>query len=132
MPDADTIAPMNMNIGNDVSVKVVCIQYVGQASAPRPIVRYTRDEALALARKVVAHARLAGADMDALARQWSDLPPAVTALKKEQTDPHFAPAFVLHKGQVSDAITQRRCNPRQVAAVTVHVVIEDRGRRFLH
>ncbi len=84
---------------------IVCIQHKG-AHRAAPHVKYDKDEALALARKIVAHARLAGADVEALGRRWSDVPtpPGGFALQRAQTDPSFAPAFRLTKGQVSDAV----------------------------
>lgn len=86
-----------------VRVKLICVQYVG-ARRQNPTVKLSRDEALAAAQRLVAHARVAGADFDALARRWSDLPATSYQLEKGGTDASFSPAFSLSPGQVSDPI----------------------------
>lgn len=88
----------------EVKVKLICLQYIG-ASRCEPHVTRSKDEALERARQILAHARAKGADMDALARRWSDLAAQVYPLSKQKTDPSFAPAFKLTKGQVSEPVT---------------------------
>lgn len=85
------------------AVKLICVQWAGCAGQ-RANVKRTQDEAVALARRIVGHARLKDADFDALSRRWSDLPPTAYTLDRPKTDPSFAPAFALKPGQVSDAV----------------------------
>lgn len=87
----------------EVQVRLICIQYVGAARCA-PHIKRTKEEALERARKILPHLRAQGADMDALTRQWSDMPSLVYPLVKSRTDPSFAPAFKLTKGQVSDPV----------------------------
>ena len=82
-------------------IKLICVQYAGCQRA-WPEVTRTKEEATALAQQILAHARLPGADMDALAQRFSDLPPVVYQLGKGKTDPSFDPAFKLTAGQVSE------------------------------
>ncbi len=86
-----------------VDVKLFCVQYSGCARQ-QPGVTYTKEEALEVANRIAAHCRLQGADVDALIRKWSDLPPRVWRLEKAKNDPSLAPAFRLAPGQVSEAV----------------------------
>jgi cyclophilin family peptidyl-prolyl cis-trans isomerase len=97
VPGADQAAK------DTVRVKLICVQYVG-SRRQNPCVTLSRDDAISVATRIVAHARAAGADFDALAQRWSDLPATSYPLEKGGTDPSFLPAFTLNPGQVSDPI----------------------------
>ena len=86
-----------------VQVKLICVQYAGAYKGAAHITR-TKQEALERARLILPHVRAKGADIEALARRWSDMPGIVYPLKKGSTDPSFAPVFRLKKGQVSDPV----------------------------
>ncbi len=88
---------------DQVPLKLICVQFRGSRRA-NPCVTLSREEALEVGQRIVAHARLAGADFDALAARWSDLPPTAYTLERGATDPSFKPAFTLKPGQVSDAV----------------------------
>jgi cyclophilin family peptidyl-prolyl cis-trans isomerase len=88
---------------SEVRVRLICVQYKG-AHRCAPHVSRTKEEALERARQILPHARAKGADMDALTRRWSDMPSLVYPLVKGRTDPTFAAAFKLQKGQVSDPV----------------------------
>jgi peptidyl-prolyl cis-trans isomerase A (cyclophilin A) len=87
----------------EVKVKVICIQYAGARRA-EPDVTLTQEQALAAAQRLVAHARLKGADLQALCAKWSDLAQHEFSLQRGKTEPTFEPAFRLQPGQVSDAV----------------------------
>ena len=86
-----------------VSAQLIGIQFLG-CEDPSPTTALTKDEALAVAERLVAHARQPGADLEALAKRWSDLPVRTYKLVKAQNDPSLAPVYALQPGQVSDPV----------------------------
>lgn len=87
----------------EVQVRLICVQYEGAARCA-PHIKRSKEEALERAKQILPHLRAKGADMDKLTRQWSDMPSLVYPLIKSRTDPSFAVAFKLGKGQVSDPV----------------------------
>ncbi len=72
-----------------ISARHILIQYKGAMRAPATVTR-TKDEARALAAKVLAKAKQPGADFAALARQYSDGP----------SGPHGGDLGSFHHGQM--------------------------------
>lgn len=101
--DAAKVPSADQPAQAQVAVKLICVQFRGSRRA-NPCVTLSREEAIEVAKRIVDHARLPGADFDALAARWSDLPPTSYTLERRGTDPSFAPAFMLTPGQVSDAV----------------------------
>lgn len=101
--DAARVPAADQPLRDQVAVKLICVQYRGGRRA-NAVVTLSREEALEVGQRLAAHARLAGADFDALAARWSDLPPTSYTLEKGATDSSFTPAFKLKPGQVSDAV----------------------------
>jgi len=102
-PDPARLPGEGQEARDEARVALLCVQYAGCEGAG-PHVTLGEEEARAMAEAIAAHARLPDADLNALAREWSDLPARVYPLKREQTDPSFAPAFSLEPGQVSDPV----------------------------
>ncbi|MCA8922643.1 MAG: peptidylprolyl isomerase [Planctomycetes bacterium] len=84
-----------------VRVQILCVQYKGAYNA-WPFVDRTKEQALAIAKRLRDHARLEGADVEALVKTYSDLPSQPYPLFQGKVDKSFAPAFKLKPGQVSE------------------------------
>lgn len=101
--DPARVPAADQPVRDEVAVKLICLHYRGARRASM-LTTLTREEAAEAAGRVVAHARLPGADFDALAARWSDLPPTAYTLERSGANEGSVPAFRLKAGQVSDPV----------------------------
>ena len=83
-----------------VTLELLVVHFKGCERA-RPEVGRSQAEALELAKRLEAHARLRGANFTKLVKTFSDLPAREFTLVAGKNDQSFAPAFKLKPGQVS-------------------------------
>jgi peptidyl-prolyl cis-trans isomerase A (cyclophilin A) len=107
--EADPGRRWSQSVSRDqqMNVQLIVIHYkeLRGASLACP---YSKDEALLIAKKLVAVARQKGADFTSLEKQFSDARMAGTTLQIRQNSPRFSKmfkdAFTLKTGQVSDPL----------------------------
>lgn len=96
-------------VPSQLSASHILIQYDGSSSAPKEVTR-SKEEALALATKIVKMARAEGADFAALAMEYSDGPSGPkggslgTFKPKQMVAPFSNAVLALEIGEVSDPV----------------------------
>lgn len=88
------------------SFHIMMIRYKGSAGAS-PLIQLSKDEALAMAKKIVSLARQKDGDFLALAKKYSDSPDGGRAYQlrdSPQFPKELKPVFTMSSGQVSDPL----------------------------
>jgi cyclophilin family peptidyl-prolyl cis-trans isomerase len=98
--EANTQPKADAPLQDRVQVELICVQFKG-VERVRAEVGLERGEALELAKRLEAHARLQGANFTTLAEKFSDIESRQYTLVRKDNDATFEAAFRLLPGQVS-------------------------------